>query len=101
MLKGAGVARGALYHHFRDKEDLFGEIFKKLLRESHQKVVGGRGLFTNREYLGVDYVTGEKLFSTAGQIRGCAEFCCLMARVFLSLKGETRNQRVPGRSVHG
>jgi AcrR family transcriptional regulator len=39
VLRGAGVARGALYHHFRDKEDLFRSVYRRALEEVHAKIV--------------------------------------------------------------
>ena len=39
VLRGAGIARGALYHHFRDKEDLFRAVYRRALEEVHAKVV--------------------------------------------------------------
>jgi AcrR family transcriptional regulator len=35
----AGVTRGALYHHFRDKQDLFRAVFEDLQRELAERVV--------------------------------------------------------------
>lgn len=34
----AGVTRGALYHHFRDKRDLFRAVFAEVGEEVHQRV---------------------------------------------------------------
>lgn len=39
VLSGAGIARGALYHHFRDKEDLFRSVYRRALEEIHAKIV--------------------------------------------------------------
>jgi AcrR family transcriptional regulator len=39
VLSGAAIARGALYHHFRDKEDLFRAVYQRSLEEVHAKVV--------------------------------------------------------------
>jgi len=39
LLMRMGIARGALYHHFRDKEDLFRAVFEETLREARQKIV--------------------------------------------------------------
>jgi AcrR family transcriptional regulator len=36
----AGVTRGALYHHFRDKEDLFRAVFDQLEQELLQRAAG-------------------------------------------------------------
>ena len=33
LVAAAGVTRGALYHHFRDKEDLFEAVFRQLAQE--------------------------------------------------------------------
>ena len=79
VLKGAGVARGALYHHFRDKEDLFGEIFKKVLSESHLKVVEAAAS-SPAANIWERLRMGGKLFRQLPPIPECAEFCCLMAQ---------------------
>lgn len=34
----SGVTRGALYHHFRDKRDLFRAVFAEVSQEVHQQV---------------------------------------------------------------
>lgn len=39
VLSGAGIARGALYHHFRDKEDLLRAVYQRALEEVHAKIV--------------------------------------------------------------
>ena len=39
VVKRAGVTRGALYHQFEDKKDLFRAVFEQLQEELFQKVV--------------------------------------------------------------
>jgi len=53
VVQRAGLTRGALYHHFRDKEDLFravhdevaDEVAQLLWRRSNERNVGGWALF--------------------------------------------------------
>jgi AcrR family transcriptional regulator len=39
IVQGAGVTRGALYHHFRDKEDLFEATFEQVETEVTQRLM--------------------------------------------------------------
>lgn len=39
IVQGAGVTRGALYHHFRDKEDLFEATFEQVESEFTQRIM--------------------------------------------------------------
>jgi AcrR family transcriptional regulator len=39
VVKAAGVTRGALYHHFRDKTDLFRAVYEDLEQELVERVV--------------------------------------------------------------
>ncbi|MEP6954632.1 MAG: TetR/AcrR family transcriptional regulator [Solirubrobacteraceae bacterium] len=38
IVRAAGVTRGALYHHFRDKEDLFAAVFEQVEAELMQRI---------------------------------------------------------------
>ncbi len=78
IVQRAGLTRGALYHHFRDKEDLFravfeevsGEVVQLLRRRSSDRHPSGWGLFransevyldaasTNRAYRQIVLVDG-------------------------------------------
>src|SRR5437867_3952537 len=44
IVQRAGVTRGALYHHFRDKEELFRAVFESAERELVEKVRTAIGL---------------------------------------------------------
>ncbi len=39
IVRNAGLTRGALYHHFRDKEDLFYAVFEEVADEVEQSLV--------------------------------------------------------------
>lgn len=39
IIRGAGASRGALYHHFRDKEELFRAVYEEVDREVVVKIV--------------------------------------------------------------
>lgn len=39
VIRGAGVSRGALYHHFRDKEELFRAVYEEVDREVVRKIL--------------------------------------------------------------
>jgi AcrR family transcriptional regulator len=39
IVRAAGLTRGALYHHFRDKEDLFFAVFEEVSSEVEQSLV--------------------------------------------------------------
>jgi AcrR family transcriptional regulator len=39
ILERTDMARGALYHHFRDKEALFAAVWEDTLREAHSNVI--------------------------------------------------------------
>jgi AcrR family transcriptional regulator len=39
IVRNAGLTRGALYHHFRDKEDLFLAVFEEVAAEVEQSLV--------------------------------------------------------------
>jgi AcrR family transcriptional regulator len=39
IIRGAGASRGALYHHFRDKEELFRAVYEEVDREVVGKIV--------------------------------------------------------------
>jgi AcrR family transcriptional regulator len=41
IVRAAGVTRGALYHQFRDKEDLFEAVFEQVESETTQRVAEG------------------------------------------------------------
>jgi AcrR family transcriptional regulator len=41
IVRAAGVTRGALYHQFRDKEDLFAAVFEQLEAETTARVADG------------------------------------------------------------
>ncbi len=43
IVRSAGVTRGALYHHFRDKEDLFLAVYEQIERELVERI--GQGAF--------------------------------------------------------
>jgi len=38
IVRAAGVTRGALYHHFRDKQDLFRAVFETIEQEMAERV---------------------------------------------------------------
>src|SRR3954468_9189805 len=38
VVRRAGVTRGALYHHFRDKQDLFRAVFEAIEQEMAERV---------------------------------------------------------------
>lgn len=40
IVEQCGMARGSLYYHFKDKEDLFRAIFKRLTSESNTEIKG-------------------------------------------------------------
>jgi len=39
IIRGAGASRGALYHHFRDKEELFRAVYEEVDREVVGEIV--------------------------------------------------------------
>ncbi|HZB10944.1 MAG TPA: helix-turn-helix domain-containing protein [Rubrobacter sp.] len=39
IIRGAGASRGALYHHYRDKEELFRAVYEEVDREVVRKIV--------------------------------------------------------------
>jgi AcrR family transcriptional regulator len=41
IVRAAGVTRGALYHQFRDKEDLFEAVFEQVEAETTERVAAG------------------------------------------------------------
>lgn len=41
IVQRAGVTRGALYHHFRDKEDLFRAVYEAVESELTEKIAAG------------------------------------------------------------
>lgn len=43
ILEGAGVKRGALYHHFRDKAELFEAVCRELAEEAAAAIVTAAG----------------------------------------------------------
>lgn len=43
VAEGAGVTKGALYHHFRTKKELFQAVFEELEQELIEKVVTAAG----------------------------------------------------------
>jgi AcrR family transcriptional regulator len=43
IVRAAGVTRGALYHQFRDKEDLFAAVFEQLEGELAQRTAAAAG----------------------------------------------------------
>jgi AcrR family transcriptional regulator len=59
IVREAGVTRGALYHHFRDKEELFEAVFEQIEAELAER--GARAV-------------GESTDLKAGLRAGCASF---------------------------
>jgi AcrR family transcriptional regulator len=43
VVQRAGVTRGALYHHFRDKEDLFRAVHDQVGQSVHDRITGAVG----------------------------------------------------------
>ena len=41
IVRRAGVTRGALYHHFRGKDDLFREVYEQLERDVTERIAAG------------------------------------------------------------
>jgi AcrR family transcriptional regulator len=43
LIKRAGTSRGALYHHFRDKEDVFCAVFERVQRDAYKRAIAVAG----------------------------------------------------------
>src|SRR3712207_5311357 len=43
IIRGANASRGALYHHFRDKEEVFRAVYEEVDREVVGKIVAAAG----------------------------------------------------------
>src|SRR5256885_4582036 len=53
IVQRAGVTRGALYHHFAGKEELFAAVYEQVERELTERIVRAVPLEGDRDPLGV------------------------------------------------
>jgi AcrR family transcriptional regulator len=56
IAKNAGVTRGALYHHFKNKEDIFLAVFRILQAEMIEKLGRGVSTHTGDSWTGVSAI---------------------------------------------
>ncbi len=66
LVRRAGVTRGALYHHFEDKRDLFRALVEELEGELEEAVLGvARGVYAKGGDAGEAYAAGFDAFLDA------------------------------------
>jgi AcrR family transcriptional regulator len=82
IVQGAGLTRGALYHHFRDKEDLFravfeeveSEVIESLLRRSHDHRTDAWTLFRTNSEVYLDAASTNQAYRQIVMVDGPAVF---------------------------